>query len=200
MRKLGLFVLIAHFSIVIALTIHHFASHRFKPSKPIVIRTVLPPQVQPKVIAAAPAPAASKPAPVAPKKAPAPPKPKPAATKTTAPKKQEKVTPEIPPPPKTTLNVPRKIQPKAEVTTDVDNLSYGELLIAYLQSILELPEMGEVKAHIKINARGALVDCEIIEAKSDRNAEFLRRRLPELTYPLSNDFSGASFTVTFRNS
>lgn len=209
MRKLGLVVIISHFIIVLILTMHHFISHRFKPSKPIVIRTVLPTE-PPKAIAAKPPKPVPAPAP-APVKKPAPAKTnKPAPAKTAPPpKKQEKAIADIAqtlksigepaPQTKTVLAVPRKIPPKTEIVADIKSLSYNELLIAYLQTALELPELGEVRVQLKINEQGALLSCEIIETKSHQNAEFLKKQLPQLTYPVVDGFKGGSYTVTFRN-
>jgi type IV secretory pathway VirB10-like protein len=183
----------------------HLFTRSFKPSKPIVIRTVLPATPQPpKVVAVAPAPA---PKPAPPKATPKPQKPKP--TPVAAPKKPDKAITEIAetlkhlsepaPVAKTALVIPSKIQSKAEVVAKIEDLSYGEFLIAYLQSSLELPEIGEVRAELKINSRGMLIDCIILDTKSEKNSEFLLKKLPQLTYPVKKDFIGGSFTVTFRN-
>jgi hypothetical protein len=81
--------------------------------------------------------------------------------------------------------------------------TYGEFLIAYLQSSLDLPEYGEVRAKIEIDRFGKLLHCEILEAKSTKNAEFLKNQLPDLTFPCLNDFDimdfSQTFTITFRN-
>ena len=105
---------------------------------------------------------------------------------------------------KSTLSLPALIAPKAELeelpSTD---LHYGEILIGYLQSMLELPEWGEVKALIVINRFGEPIRCDILESKSRKNGDFLKKRLPELSFPCFNDFSivgeTLEFTITFRN-
>ncbi len=81
--------------------------------------------------------------------------------------------------------------------------TYGEFLITYLQSALDLPEYGEVRVKLEIDRFGRLIDCEILEAKSGKNGEFLKNQLPNLTFPCLNDFDiiepSQTFTITFRN-
>lgn len=103
------------------------------------------------------------------------------------------------------LNVPSKIQAKAQLVSEdaaVDP-SYGELLIAFLQNALDLPEYGEVRVKIEINRFGRVVDCQILEAKSAKNAAFLKNQLPELAFPCLNGCGISdekqTFTITFRN-
>lgn len=80
--------------------------------------------------------------------------------------------------------------------------SYGQTLIAYLQGCLDLPEFGEVKVDLEVDRDGHLVRIEILEEKSKKNSEFLKKRLPELVLPCFNDSSNetAVFTITFKNS
>lgn len=70
-------------------------------------------------------------------------------------------------------------------------------LVAFLQNSLELPEFGSVIAQIEIGETGELLSCEIIEARSKKNGEFLKKRLHELRFPCFNDKK--TFTITFRN-
>jgi hypothetical protein len=88
--------------------------------------------------------------------------------------------------------------------TDLDaDSTYGETLIGYLQSALDLPEYGEVVAKLEIDRKGHLVHCEILEARNQKNGEFLKKRLPELPFPWFNDpkisNETLTFTITFKN-
>jgi hypothetical protein len=93
-------------------------------------------------------------------------------------------------------------QPFQEIVQEEVSPSYGETLIAYLQGCLDLPEFGEVKVELEIDRNGHLVHFEILEEKSKKNAEFLKKRLPELVLPCFNNSSNetAAFTITFKNS
>lgn len=103
------------------------------------------------------------------------------------------------------LSLPAKIQSKAQLVSEdfAIDPTYGEFLVAFLQNALDLPEYGEVKAKIEINCFGRLIDCQILEAKSVKNAQFLKNRLPDLAFPCLNDFgildTKQTFTITFRN-
>lgn len=93
-------------------------------------------------------------------------------------------------------------EPVHEIGQETVQPSYGQTLIAYLQGSLDLPEFGEVKVDLEIDRNGHLVRFEILEEKSKKNAEFLKKRLPELVLPCFNDTSNetAVFTITFKNS
>ena len=80
---------------------------------------------------------------------------------------------------------------------DLSDPSYGEMLTAFLQSALELPEYGEVKARLEIDSGGQLTHLEILETHNRKNGEFLRQRLPELVFPSPS--APLSFTITFKN-
>lgn len=99
----------------------------------------------------------------------------------------------IPLPPKLHLDAP----PPQETA------SYGERLIDTLQEQLELPEFGEVKTRIVLTAPGTIHQVEILEAKSEKNAEWLKNRLLLLEAPCFNEYgicdAAIEFTVTFRN-
>ncbi|HEX2583453.1 MAG TPA: hypothetical protein VHL30_04990 [Chlamydiales bacterium] len=72
-----------------------------------------------------------------------------------------------------------------------------EQIAALLQEYLELPEFGEVKIKLSINPNGRLEKLEILEAKSEKNAEFLKKRLPELPFPCLNELT--TLTIVFSN-
>ncbi len=80
---------------------------------------------------------------------------------------------------------------------------YGETVSAILQSNLDLPEFGQVVVKIEINAIGSVTQCEILQAKSRKNGEFLKKRLRELVFPCFNEFgileNHLNFTITFHN-
>jgi len=106
---------------------------------------------------------------------------------------------------RSTLTIPSKIEPAKDLPSveSTKDATYSEYLIAYLQTTLDLPEYGEVRAKIEIDRFGRLIDCIILEAKSNKNAEFLKNQLPALTFSCLNDFgivdSTQTFTITFRN-
>jgi hypothetical protein len=99
-----------------------------------------------------------------------------------------------------------KMAPEREtkITEEPDSQpSYEQFLIAYLQSSLELPEYGDVKIEIQIDRFGNPLHCAVLESRSAKNGEFLKKRLPELSFPCFNDFGitdlTLTFTIAFRN-
>jgi hypothetical protein len=213
-KQIALTVFLSHFFIVLALFGHHLFTRQLRPPRPMVIRT-LAAQPPPRPLATAPV-AKATPAPAKPKAKPSAPAkkatpkasaaPQPVVKKTAA--KEEDLLQEIAAnlqalstetkPSRSTLTVPSKLASKAEIKSDTPfDPTAGEILIAYLQNELDLPEYGEVRAKIEIDRFGKLVSCQILEAKSAKNAAFLKNRLPELAFPCLND--SQSFTITFRN-
>ena len=97
------------------------------------------------------------------------------------------------------LTLPKEISPVEEEVPP----SYGEKIVDYLQNALELPEMGEVKVDLELDGLGHIVRIDILETKSKKNGEFLKKRLPELELPCfnGNQKSDATvvFTITFKN-
>lgn len=215
-RQIAVSVLLAHLLFLLVATGHHlFHGMKIMPRK-IAVRSVSiaqapTPQIVP-VVKSAPvskAVVAAKPAPVV----------KPVTTKkaisTSVAKKPplQKVAPvaALPveqPKVKTPLSVPviAPFQPSVkQLYTEevVKDQTYGEFLIGYLQGALELPELGDVKMKLEIDRFGRLIDCEILETRSVKNGEFLKIRLPELSFPCLNDFdileTAHTFTITFRN-
>lgn len=204
-KQIATVVCIAHFSALFFLLCHHLLSFPKRSSKSMVIRTIaIPAEKKENIIAANPA-AKSTPAPQ--KKLPPPKK------TTTLPKKtdQKPLTQEIT---KsfdalssesktfTPLTVPTKKEIKSQSKTQTKEPYYEELLIAYLQNILDLPEYGEVKLEIEINGSGTLVSCKINESKSIKNAKFLTEKLTLLTFPvppLATADQTKKFSITFKN-
>ena len=107
------------------------------------------------------------------------------------------------PSPKFALALPSSIEMQNGVRDSKDRPSYGEMISAILQSNLDLPEYGEVVAKIEINASGIVTKCEILEMKSRKNADFIKKRLQELAFPCFNEFGLSepkiNFTITFHN-
>lgn len=208
-------VLGSHFFLLVCLLIHHFSSHRFKAARPIAVKVYSPPAPSippPPKKEAHPAPAkAAAPKPAAPKTAPTA-KPKPSPSKENSPPKKDKIAQEIAKSldvlkseskqSRQEIKVPSKLQADLPPSSIADP-TYPEFLIAFLQTNLELPELGTVKVKLEIDRFGHLVDCEVLEAQSKKNAEALKNQLPTLAFPCLNDYgireASETFTITFKN-
>ena len=213
-RQIAVAVCSLHVLLVLALLCHHLISGRLKPPRPMVVKTIAavqPTQVvygepprkrvsEKKIKKEAPpqkvAAPKAKPVPVAKKAAP----PKEKAVYTEGIETLSAETKQTRP----SLLLPSKIEVKKESAPPLNlEPTYQEYLIAYLQSVLDLPEYGDVRAKVEIDRFGRLIDCEILEAKSRKNGEFLKNQLPALTFPCLNDFgisdATETFTITFRN-
>ncbi len=98
------------------------------------------------------------------------------------------------------LNLPKPIE---IAFNEAAPLEYGEALSLLLKNSLVLPEQGEVSARITLNAEGAMIRCEILSEQSQKNSEFLKKRLQEILFPCFNGFNlneaQIQFTITFRN-
>lgn len=81
--------------------------------------------------------------------------------------------------------------------------SYEEKVAFLLQNQLELPEQGETTVSIVIDRLGKIEKIEVIATKSKRNADFLKKRLQELSFPCFNEYglnqNRIEFKVVFRN-
>lgn len=99
------------------------------------------------------------------------------------------------------LIVPKNVS--EPVFVEECEISYGKRIAGFLQNSLELPEFGEVKVDLELNSSGRIIRAEIIEAKSKKNGEFLKKRLLELDLPCFNDDKKSDailkFTITFKN-
>lgn len=210
-KQIVVSVLAFHAVFTVSLLLHHLISSISKKPKALVVRTVKisPPPKQKKVV--------TLPKKIVKKK----PKSKKAIVKAKKPKKatptkkndellkelaqsfdvfksEEKKMKHI------ELNLPSKIESKEIVIENhVDQVSYGEFLITYLQNSLDLPEYGDVLAKLTIDQLGRLASFEIIHAKSKKNADFLKKEIHELAFPKLDEFglksSMQTFTITFRN-
>jgi hypothetical protein len=103
-------------------------------------------------------------------------------------------SPSTPSKAKTVIHIPTLSEiayhPNTEQSSD-------ETIASFLQETLTLPEFGEVRMFLSIDATGHLQSLEILTSKSEKNAAFLKNRLPELQFPCLN--GGASLTVVFSN-
>lgn len=244
LQQIAAAVCIVHLFLAAALSIHHLATRRLRPAKPIAVRTHRIPA------AAAQAPMAMKKEPLrpapsakpaakpavkadAPKKTP-PAKPQPAkekaaVKKTPLEKSLEKPKEEVSEPQEAWAGLAQNLKKMAEPaettpsrtpldlpplltqnplksSSKIENSdsfetdrapSYEQFLIAYLQTILELPEYGEVRIEIEIDRFGNPIRCAVLESRSAKNGEYLKKRLPELSLPCFNDFGITDLTLTF---
>lgn len=206
--QIGLSVCVLHVAVIGVLCINHFVAPRLAPHKPIAVRT----QALPRAVIASP-PAAAPTQKVGAKPAPAKKEVgKPAISKT-APNQNEALLKQLAdsleaviaptPQPRKSFEVALPATIVSASSPDKQGPSYGDALSAILQNSLDLPEFGEVTAKIDIDPNGIVVGVDILEARSRKNSEFLKKRLQELLFPCFNDFGlcekHLTFTVTFRN-
>lgn len=216
-KQITVGVVLVHLTLLFMLSCHHLITSRLKPPRPMIVKTISPvaPSAAPAIL-----PVKEKPvfAEVQPKKSISPPKPsEKMVKKIDVPKPTKKAETSLGEIAKSfetlgsdtkkkspsTLAVPKKVAPVLREQEIVDDVRYEEFLIAFLQESLDLPEFGQVRLKLEIDGGGKLIDCQILEAKSAKNAEFLKNRLPELAFPCLNDFGKISatqtFNITFRN-
>jgi len=193
-------VLTAHTICVLFLLINHVWTTK-KSQNTFTVHTVrlTPALQQPPVVATA-----STQRPVAVVSGPSPTKkPTTSTTKktTTAPKTKPSLKPTAPVSVKPTLTVPvlsiPTPTPTPDSSTTTSSFSPTEIIGTFLRDCLELPEFGEVKLRLTLDKSGRLLDLEILEAKSEKNAQFLKNRLPELEFPWLNE--NTTVTIVFRN-
>lgn len=224
-KQIALIVFALHFLTIFALIVHHLATYKALPKRPISVRTrPFLPTTQMTASAPIQQKTPAKPALSSKPKSPPQQTPKPKPTVKSKPAVQNKPTPSIvktkqDPDPilqeiaeslesitakneishtKAALAIPSRVEKKAEVVEESSiDATYSEELIAFLQNALDLPEYGEVRVRLEIDRFGSLRDCSILDSKSRKNAEFLKNQLPELAYPSFNDFSMADLTQTF---
>ena len=165
-----------------------------------MVRIEPPAKSAPKV-AAAPKPvpkktvAAPKPVPKAAKPKPAAPTPKPkseALLQEIAAHLDAISAPSNPPMKKTEVHIPELATPQSSTAAGSE-----ETIALILQESLTLPEFGEVRVQLSIERRGRLRSMEVLHTKSEKNAAFLRNRLPELQFPCLNE--DTTLTIVFSN-
>lgn len=80
---------------------------------------------------------------------------------------------------------------------------YYQELAGRLRHMLTLPEVGEVRVRLTLNRSGGVERLEILEYKSAKNAAFVEKMVPVLTFPaFGNHFSGEAkheFLITLAN-
>ncbi len=86
---------------------------------------------------------------------------------------------------------------------DISDPGYENHLIGYLRSILNLPEVGEVKIRLTLQNNGAFVKLQVLRAQSAKNRSYLEVELPHLHFPrLTGALSHEKqhiFVITFCN-
>jgi outer membrane biosynthesis protein TonB len=61
--------------------------------------------------------------------------------------------------------------------------SYYDELVRRLKLSLQLPEYGEVKLELTISRLGKVVRLKVVQAKSKKNANYLEKMIPSVTFP-----------------
>jgi hypothetical protein len=95
----------------------------------------------------------------------------------------------------------RPHSPAQSARSRVSNERALEGLIAALQNCVVIPEQGEVRMRIQINAQGRVIQMECLKAASERNREVIERSLRLIRLPvegLTHDGS-VSVVVTFKH-
>jgi hypothetical protein len=87
--------------------------------------------------------------------------------------------------------------PSLPVVEEAVMESATEKIAQFLQQMLQLPEFGEVRVLVMIDRTGQLENFEVLDTKSEKNAEFLRNQLPSLRFPCLNET--VSLTIVFSN-
>lgn len=196
-KQIAVAVLLAHAFLLTMLGADHWMHRTKVERKPVAVRTFV---LEPLPKAAFPTTSPTKT--TSPKKT----TPKPQQKKPPAPtapqdhllaeieKNLESLTASTPTVKKAKIAIPTlNTQPQAQPTE-----SFAiEQIAALLQENLELPEFGEVKIKLSINRLGVLETLEILDAKSEKNGEFLKKRLPELPFPCLNEVT--TLTIVFSN-
>ena len=171
-KQIAIVVWSVHFLIVFCLAFHHLVTRSFSKPRPIIVRTFEPSAPKPaiqvqKTAPSAPAKKAEKSNPPT-AKAVSKAKPKQTAKKA-APKPIESALEEIAksldavapaePSKRSTLSLPAKIEPVAHLAEESRaSPEYADFLITYLQHSLDLPEHGDVRAEIRIDRFGNLIE------------------------------------------
>lgn len=79
--------------------------------------------------------------------------------------------------------------------------NYEQVLIATLESTLELPEKGEVKIKLTVNRQGKVERVQVDKANTLRNRTYIEETLPILSFsPFGSEYKGEkthTFSVTF---
>lgn len=63
---------------------------------------------------------------------------------------------------------------------------YADGLVSYLKKEISLPEKGSIKVKIVLRCDGSLKHYSIVSTDNERNATYLKKHLPTLTFPCFN--------------
>jgi colicin import membrane protein len=61
--------------------------------------------------------------------------------------------------------------------------TYAQEIALYLKHRLQLPEYGEVKIKLTLNANGKVSSVKITSSNSDKNRELVEKKVPTITFP-----------------
>ncbi len=77
-----------------------------------------------------------------------------------------------------------------------ENSSYQHALISHLQKVLILPEQGIVKVKLRLSSQGKAITSAILFSESSINAEYVKEKLPSLSFPCFYDQKERTITIT----
>ncbi len=104
------------------------------------------------------------------------------------------------------LKIPKSFSLDIEKENNIKNdkrESFQKVLIEHLKKNLHLPEYGEVRLKFTLLSDGSFKDIEVISSKSKKNEEYLKNRLPTLSFPWFNQYlkgtRNLKVSVTFLN-
>lgn len=101
------------------------------------------------------------------------------------------------------LNIPKQVERhKIETVAQSSIKQPVDLnpLIQLLENRLEFPENGAVTIEITIDPEGKMSNLSVLHSKSKKNANYLKNRLPHLTFPcLNTSDQTQTYTIRFKN-
>lgn len=96
-----------------------------------------------------------------------------------------------------------KLEEKPQEESSLEIRDFGQNLVSFLQALLELPEIGQVKVFLEIDTSGKIKKVEVLESQSKKNAQVLKKQLLDLDVSGLNDYRTLSknyeYTITFKN-
>lgn len=72
--------------------------------------------------------------------------------------------------------------------------SYHKKIVDFLRSSLQLPEIGDVRVKISLKSNGRVDTLVILKSYSEKNQEYVKKKLFELTFPISTEDASISST------
>jgi len=93
------------------------------------------------------------------------------------------------------IDRPQKADLVEEASSD---LGYGDTLVAYLRTYLQLPEFGEVKIKLTLRNDGSVAKVVVLKTESERNRKHLEAHLPTIKFPRIEK-QEQTFVLTFCN-